>query len=55
MHFAPLDALGADAPAPGAYVDTRVTSAAPHWLRGEHMATAAAPRRARSRIPVTAV
>ena len=55
VHFAPLEAPGADAPTPGAYVEVRVTSAAPHWLGGEHMATAAAPRRARSRIPVTAV
>jgi tRNA-2-methylthio-N6-dimethylallyladenosine synthase len=51
VHFAP----GAEVPAPGAYVDVRVTDAAAHWLRGEHVATATAPRRARSRIPVTAV
>ena len=55
VHFAPLDADGADAPAPGAYVDVRVTAAAPHWLRGDHLATTTAPRRARERIAVTAV
>ncbi len=55
VHFAPLDTEGVDGVTPGAYVDVRVTSAAPHWLRGEHLATTAAPRRTRSRIPVTAV
>jgi tRNA-2-methylthio-N6-dimethylallyladenosine synthase len=39
----------------GAYVDVRVTGAAPHWLRGEPVATTAVPRRARTRIPVTVV
>ncbi|MGH9033963.1 MAG: TRAM domain-containing protein, partial [Acidimicrobiia bacterium] len=55
VHFEPLDTEGVDGVTPGAYVDVRVTGAAPHWLRGEHLATTAAPRRTRSRIPVTAV
>jgi tRNA-2-methylthio-N6-dimethylallyladenosine synthase len=41
--------------ASGTYIDVRVTGAAPHWLRGEHVATTAAPRPARTRIPVTVV
>jgi tRNA-2-methylthio-N6-dimethylallyladenosine synthase len=52
MHFEP--GAGDAPPRPGAYVDLRVTGAAPHWLRGELVATVAPPRRARTRIPVTA-
>ncbi|HEX6310802.1 MAG TPA: tRNA (N6-isopentenyl adenosine(37)-C2)-methylthiotransferase MiaB [Acidimicrobiia bacterium] len=57
VHFAPraTDGDGDRPPAPGAYVDVRITGAAPHWLRGEHLATTAVPRRARARIPVTVV
>jgi tRNA-2-methylthio-N6-dimethylallyladenosine synthase len=50
IHFTPPTDV-----APGAYADVRVTGAAPHWLRGDHVATTAVPRRPRTRIPVTAV
>jgi tRNA-2-methylthio-N6-dimethylallyladenosine synthase len=53
VHFAPRDAT--DPPAPGAYVHVRVTDAAAHWLRGDHVSTTSEPPRARTRIPVTAV
>jgi tRNA-2-methylthio-N6-dimethylallyladenosine synthase len=52
VHFTP-PATGAIAP--GDRVDVRVTSAAPHWLRGEFVATLGAVRRARPRIPITVV
>ncbi len=55
VHFPPLDTTATAGPAAGAYVDVRITDAAPHWLRGEHVATVTTPRRARSRIPVTVV
>ncbi len=42
------------APAPGTYVAARIVDAAPHWLRGELVDVVAAPRRARTRIPVAA-
>ncbi|MCZ7536639.1 MAG: tRNA (N6-isopentenyl adenosine(37)-C2)-methylthiotransferase MiaB [Acidimicrobiia bacterium] len=38
---------------PGSYVDVRITGAAPHWLRGEFVATVAGARRVRTRIPLT--
>jgi tRNA-2-methylthio-N6-dimethylallyladenosine synthase len=53
VHFAPpADAIGA-----GDEVDVRMTSAAPHWLRGEYVGRRGAPahQRARTRIPVTVV
>jgi tRNA-2-methylthio-N6-dimethylallyladenosine synthase len=56
VHFAPPadDTIGA-----GDEVDVRMTSAAPHWLRGELAgrtgASAPARQRARTRIPVTVV
>ncbi len=51
VHFAPGDP--ARPPAPGAYAEVRVAGAAPHWLRGVHVATTATPARAKTRIPVT--
>jgi tRNA-2-methylthio-N6-dimethylallyladenosine synthase len=42
------------APRPGSYVAARIVDAAPHWLRGELVDLVAAPRRARTRIPVAA-
>jgi tRNA-2-methylthio-N6-dimethylallyladenosine synthase len=53
VHFAPLDANAS--PPPGAYTDVRITGAAPHWLRGDHVATTVVPRPSKVRIPVTAV
>jgi tRNA-2-methylthio-N6-dimethylallyladenosine synthase len=54
VHFAPPadDTIGA-----GDEVDVHVTSAAPHWLRGEYVGRRAVParQRARTRIPVTVV
>jgi tRNA-2-methylthio-N6-dimethylallyladenosine synthase len=40
--------------APGTFVDARITTAAPHWLRGELVAVTAPARPRRTRIPVTA-
>jgi len=53
VHFVPRDPT--DPPRPGTYADVRVTRAAPHWLRGDHVATTVAPRPTKVRIPVTAV
>jgi tRNA-2-methylthio-N6-dimethylallyladenosine synthase len=53
VHFAPGDRD--DQPVPGAYVEVRITGAAPHWLRGEQIATTAPARPVRTRIPVMAV
>jgi tRNA-2-methylthio-N6-dimethylallyladenosine synthase len=50
LHFTPT----ADT-APGDLVDARVTSAAPHWLRGEMVTRVRPARRRRVRIPVVAV
>jgi len=50
LHFAP--AAGTMA---GDLVSARVTSAAPHWLRGEMLARVRPARRRRVRIPVVAV
>src|SRR4029077_4490649 len=50
LHFTP----NADT-APGDLVDARVTSAAPHWLRGEMVTRVRPARRRRVRIPVVAV
>jgi tRNA-2-methylthio-N6-dimethylallyladenosine synthase len=50
LHFAP-----ADGTATGDLVRARVTSAAPHWLRGEMLARVRPARRRRVRIPVAAV
>jgi tRNA-2-methylthio-N6-dimethylallyladenosine synthase len=52
VHFAPPAVA---AVAPGDVVDVRVVSAAPHWLRGEFVATSGTARRARARIPITVV
>jgi tRNA-2-methylthio-N6-dimethylallyladenosine synthase len=52
VHFTPPTP---GAVAPGDQVDVRVVSAAPHWLRGEFVATRGAARRARTRIPITVV
>ncbi len=52
VHF---PAVGSPPPAPGSYARVRITGAAPHWLRGEHVETTAVGRRPRTRIPVTAV
>ena len=52
LHFTPPPA---GAVAPGDRVDVRVVSAAPHWLRGEFVATRGTARRARPRIPITVV
>ena len=49
VHFRPPH----DAPAPGSYVEVRVTTAAPHHLVGEWVAVTAAPAH-RRRIPVAA-
>jgi tRNA-2-methylthio-N6-dimethylallyladenosine synthase len=50
VHFVPAETLAA-----GDLVDVRVTSAAPHWLRGDFVTrTKAAPRR-RVRIPIAVV
>jgi tRNA-2-methylthio-N6-dimethylallyladenosine synthase len=51
VHFTPGD--GGPAPAAAAYAEVHVTGAAPHWLRGEHVATTVVARPARTRIPVT--
>ncbi|MGQ0805235.1 MAG: tRNA (N6-isopentenyl adenosine(37)-C2)-methylthiotransferase MiaB [Actinomycetota bacterium] len=53
VHFVPRDP--ADPPRAGTYAEVRVTGAAPHWLRGDHVATTVAPRRVKARIPVTVV
>ncbi len=59
VHFAPPDDTR-----PGDVFDVRITTAAPHWLRGEVVARRDAPRRAgepapvvaaRPRIPITVV
>ncbi|HUF83382.1 MAG TPA: TRAM domain-containing protein, partial [Acidimicrobiia bacterium] len=52
-HFAPADPQAP--PPPGAYADVRITAAAPHWLRGDHVATTSTPPRAKTHIPVTVV
>lgn len=52
LHFHPGDR--ADVALPGSYVTARVTSAAPHFLRGDLLDIVSAPRRARTRIPVAA-
>ena len=49
-HFVPDDATR-----PGDLVEVRVTSAAPHWLRGELTARLKAAPRRRVRIPVAVV
>jgi hypothetical protein len=57
LHFAPSrpgDAGDLTASA-GDLVDVRVTSAAPHFLRGELMRIVRPGRRRRVRIPVVAV
>jgi hypothetical protein len=51
VHFAAPD----DAGAPGALVDVRVTSAAPHWLRGDFVRVLQPAPRARTRIPIAVV
>jgi tRNA-2-methylthio-N6-dimethylallyladenosine synthase len=51
VHFTPDD--GGPAPAAAAYAEVHVTGAAPHWLRGEDVATTVVARPARTRIPVT--
>ena len=38
----------------GEYVDARITAAAPHWLRGEHVRRVRPTRSRRVRIPVSA-
>ena len=50
LHFTPA----ADT-APGDLVSARVTSAAPHWLRGEMVTRVRPARRRRARIPVVAI
>jgi tRNA-2-methylthio-N6-dimethylallyladenosine synthase len=50
VHFA---AVASDAPA-GAYVEVRITHAAPHWLAGDLVRLVTPSRRARVRIPVHA-
>jgi tRNA-2-methylthio-N6-dimethylallyladenosine synthase len=56
LHFAPT-AAGADRPATAAgdVVAVRVTSAAPHWLRGDLVELVRPAPRRRVRIPVVAV
>jgi tRNA-2-methylthio-N6-dimethylallyladenosine synthase len=51
VHFA----AGDDPVLPGAFVDVRITHAAPHWLRGDLVRAGAPPTPARTRIPVTVV
>ncbi|HEX5095710.1 MAG TPA: tRNA (N6-isopentenyl adenosine(37)-C2)-methylthiotransferase MiaB [Acidimicrobiia bacterium] len=52
VHFVPA----ADAPArAGDLVEVRITSAAPHWLKGDFVRPLQAARRRRVRIPVSAV
>jgi len=50
LHFVPTAGTVA-----GDLVSARVTSAAPHWLRGEMLARVRPARRRRVRIPVVAV
>jgi len=53
VHFVPLDPT--QPPLPGTYTDVRISAAAPHWLRGDYVATTSVPPRVKSRIPVTVV
>ena len=54
VHFAAQGADGARKALPaGTFADVRITSAAPHFLRGELVEVTAPPRH-RTRIPVTA-
>jgi tRNA-2-methylthio-N6-dimethylallyladenosine synthase len=50
VHFAAAD--GATA---GAYAEVLITSAAPHFLRGDLVRVTAPARRARTRIPVASI
>jgi tRNA-2-methylthio-N6-dimethylallyladenosine synthase len=50
LHFAPSAETG-----PGDLITARVTSAAPHWLRGEMLAPVRSAPRRRVRIPVVVV
>ena len=50
LHFAPEPDT-----APGDLVTARVTTAAPHWLRGEMIERVRPARRRRVRIPVVVV
>ena len=50
VHFVPGEATR-----PGELVDVRITSAAPHFLRGELVARVKAAPRRRVRIPVAVV
>jgi tRNA-2-methylthio-N6-dimethylallyladenosine synthase len=50
VHFAPVDGLRI-----GDFVPVAITSAAPHWLRGEIAGPVRAGRRRRTRIPVEVV
>jgi tRNA-2-methylthio-N6-dimethylallyladenosine synthase len=51
VHFPAPDGAGA----PGALVNVRVTSAAPHWLRGDFVGALQPAPRARTRIPIAVV
>jgi tRNA-2-methylthio-N6-dimethylallyladenosine synthase len=51
VHFP----IGVRSSVPGSYVRVRITGAAPHWLRGEHVETISVGRNPRTRIPVTVV
>ena len=50
VHFVP-----SDNPRPGALVEVRITSAAPHFLRGELVAEVRPAPRRRVHIPVAVV
>ncbi len=50
VHF---PSTATDAPT-GTFVDVRIEAAAPHWLRGEAVATSLQPTPRRARIPVVA-
>jgi tRNA-2-methylthio-N6-dimethylallyladenosine synthase len=55
VHFAPgTSSSGVGEVAVGGTADVVVTYAAPHWLRGDLVGAAPAPRPARIRIPVSA-
>ena len=55
VHFAYTDEFGTQRPLPaGTFVDARITSAAPHFLRAQFLAVTARPRH-RVRIPVAAL
>lgn len=55
VHFAYVDGVGVQRPLPaGTFVDVRITSAAPYFLRADLLAITAKPRH-KARIPVAAL